>query len=109
MAFLEVAGKPLGAKGIISSMRPKRYYTIPRDSVEKLFNEFHDLSNFFLLEFQRVVYVEDIFATGVVSILLPLISPRYLTNVVTQAFGATFTGYFLIKYIPLWALLLLSK
>lgn len=109
MAFLEVAGKPLGAKGIVSSMRPKRYYTIPRDSVEKLFSEAHDLTNFFLLEFQRVVYVEDVFATGVVSILLHSVFPRQPTNTVTQAFAATFTGYFLIKYIPLWALLLLSK
>lgn len=79
MAFLEVAGRPLGVKGLISSMRPKRYYTIQRDSVEKLFNEAHDLSNFFLLEFQRVVYVEDIFATGVVSILLLPIFPSSLT------------------------------
>lgn len=74
MALLEVAGRPFGARGVVSSMRPKRYYTIPRDSVEKLFNELHDLSNFFVLEFQRVVFVENIFATIVVGFLLLLAS-----------------------------------
>lgn len=69
MALLEVAGKPFGAKGVVSSMRPNRYYTIPRESVDKLFNEIHDLANFFILEFQRVVFVENIFATIVVSTL----------------------------------------
>lgn len=68
MTLLEVAGKPFGGKGIISSMRPNRYHTIPRESIDKLFNEVHDLSNFFILEFQRVVFVENIFATIVVSI-----------------------------------------
>lgn len=67
-ALLEVAGKPFGAKGLVSSMRPRRYHTIPRESVEKLFNEAHDLLNFFVVEFQRVIFVENIFATIVVSI-----------------------------------------
>jgi hypothetical protein len=49
-------------------MRPRRYHTIPRESVEKLFNEAHDLLNFFVVEFQRVIFVENIFATIVVSI-----------------------------------------
>jgi hypothetical protein len=89
VTLLEVAGKPFGAKGVVSSMRPNRYYTIPRESVDKLYSEIHDLSNFFIFELQRVVFVENIFATIV-------------------AFVATFTGYFLIKYIPFWALLLLT-
>lgn len=67
-ALLEVAGKPFGAKGLVSSMRPRRYHTIPRESIEKLFNEAHDLLNFFVVEFQRVIFVENIFATIVVSI-----------------------------------------
>ncbi|KAH0605877.1 uncharacterized protein H6S33_004334 [Morchella sextelata] len=86
-ALLEVAGKPFGAKGLVSSMRPRRYHTIPRESVEKLFNEAHDLLNFFVVEFQRVIFVENIFATIV-------------------AFVTTFAAYFLIKYMPFWSLLL---
>ncbi|PWW74571.1 hypothetical protein C7212DRAFT_209511, partial [Tuber magnatum] len=89
VAFLEIAAKPFGVRGFISSVRPKRYYTIPRDSLDRLFGELHDLLNFFVLEFQRVLFVENIFATVV-------------------AFFASFIGYFLIKYIPFWALLLLT-
>jgi len=89
VAFLETAGKPFGAKGVISSVRPKRYYTIPRDSLDRLYEELHALLNFFVLEFQRILFAENIFATIV-------------------AFFASFIGYFLIKYIPFWALLLLT-
>lgn len=62
-SVLELAGKPLGAKGIVSSMRPTRYYTVPRESLEMFFENLHDLTNFFVLEFQRVLFVENIFTT----------------------------------------------
>ncbi|KAL7276535.1 hypothetical protein RUND412_000458 [Rhizina undulata] len=89
VTLLEVAAKPFGSKGVVSSMRPRRYYTIPRDSLERLFGELHDLLNFFVFEFQRVVFVENIYTT-------------------VSAFLVSFFGYFLIKYIPLWSLLLLT-
>jgi hypothetical protein len=89
VAALEIIGKPLGAKGVVSSLRPRRYYTIPRESVDRIFEQVHDLANFFVLEFQRVVFVENIFTT-------------------LAAFVTSFFGYFLIKYIPLWTLVLLS-
>lgn len=66
MAFLEIAAKPFGARGFISSVRPKRYYMISRDSLDRIFGELHDLLNFFVLEFQRVLFAENIFATVVV-------------------------------------------
>jgi len=89
VAGLELAGKPFGAKGVVSSMRPIRYYTVPRESLELLFENLHDLTNFFVLEFQRVLFVENIFTT-------------------IAAFVSSFFGYILIKYIPFWALLLLT-
>lgn len=89
VAALEIAGKPLGAKGVVSSLRPKRYYTIPRESLERLFEQLHDFANFCVLEFQRVVFVENIFTT-------------------LAAFITSFFGYFLIKYIPFWTLILLT-
>ncbi|KAI5848932.1 Reticulon-domain-containing protein [Tricharina praecox] len=88
-SVLELAGKPLGAKGIVSSMRPTRYYTVPRESLEMFFENLHDLTNFFVLEFQRVLFVENIFTT-------------------IAAFVSSFFGYILIKYIPFWTLLLLA-
>ena len=90
VATLEAAGKPLGYRGLISGMRPRRYHTIPRENVESIFEELHDFLNFVVVEFQRIVYVENIFTTGC-------------------AFGASFVGYFLIKYLPFWSLALLSK
>ncbi|KAI5797681.1 Reticulon-domain-containing protein [Geopyxis carbonaria] len=89
VAALEIAGKPLGARGVVSSLRPKRYYTIPRESLERLFEQLHDFANFCVLEFQRVVFVENIFTT-------------------LAAFITSFFGYFLIKYIPFWTLILLT-
>jgi hypothetical protein len=89
VAVLELAGKPLGAKGVVSSLRPNRYYTVPRESLERFFEQLHELVNFFVLEFQRVIFAENIFAT-------------------VAAFVASFFGYFLIKYIPFWTLLLLT-
>lgn len=85
VATLEYIGKPLGYKGIVSQMRPRRYYTIPRQSLESIFEELHDFLNFVVVEFQRVVFVENI-ATTVVS------------------FVFSFFGYFLIKYLPFWSL-----
>jgi len=89
VSFLEIAGKPLGAKGVVSSFRPRRYFTVPRQSLERFFENLHDLINFFVLEFQRVLFVENIAAT-------------------LSAFVASFLGYFLIKYMPFWTLLLLA-
>ncbi|KAA8914546.1 Reticulon-domain-containing protein [Sphaerosporella brunnea] len=89
VSLLELAGKPLGMNGVVSSMRPHRYYTIPRESLEHFFANLHELINFFVLEFQRVVFAENIFAT-------------------VAAFVTSFFGYFLIKYIPFWTLLLLT-
>jgi len=72
VAALELAGKPFGAKGIVSSMRPSRYYTVPRESLELFFANLHDLTNFFVLEFQRVLFVENIYTT--IAVCYP--SPR---------------------------------
>lgn len=67
VAALEIAGKPFGAQGLVSSMRPQRYWTIPRAAVDSVFDNMHDLLNFFVLEFQRILFVENIFTTLAVS------------------------------------------
>ncbi|KAF8456690.1 Reticulon-domain-containing protein [Terfezia claveryi] len=89
VAALEYAGKHLGYKGVVSQMRPRRYYTIPRENIESLFEEIHDFLNFVVVEFQRVVFVENLFTT-------------------VAAFVASFFGYFLIKYLPFWSLAFLG-
>lgn len=67
VASLEYGGKLLGYKGIISQMRPRRYHTVPRESVESIFEEIHDFLNFVVVEFQRIVFVENIVTTFAVS------------------------------------------
>jgi len=89
VASLEYGGKVLGYKGIISQMRPRRYHTVPRESVESIFEEIHDFLNFVVVEFQRVVFVENIVTTF-------------------AAFLTSFFGYFLIKYLPFWSLAFLG-
>lgn len=89
VAALEYAGKHLGYKGVVSQMRPRRYYTIPRENIESIFEEIHDFLNFVVVEFQRVVFVENLFTT-------------------VAAFVASFFGYFLIKYLPFWSLAFLG-
>lgn len=89
VAALEYVGKHLGYKGIVSQMRPRRYYTIPRENIESIFEEIHDFLNFVVVEFQRIVFVENLFTT-------------------VAAFVASFFGYFLIKYLPFWSLAFLG-
>lgn len=89
VSALEYAGKHLGYKGVVSQMRPRRYYTIPRENIESIFEEIHDFLNFVIVEFQRVMFVENLFTT-------------------VAAFIASFFGYFLIKYLPFWSLAFLG-
>ena len=55
------------SQGIASSMRPKKYYTIPRESLEASLEDVEQLVNFFVIEFQRVLFAENIFHTIVVG------------------------------------------
>lgn len=89
VAALESIGKAIGYKGIVSQMRPRRYHTISRESLESIFEESHDFINFVVVEFQRIVFVENIFTT-------------------VAAFLSSFFGYFLIKYLPFWSLAFLG-
>lgn len=89
VSAMEYAGKHFGYKGVVSQMRPRRYYTIPRENIESIFEEIHDFLNFVVVEFQRIVFVENLFTT-------------------IAAFVASFFGYFLIKYLPFWSLAFLG-
>lgn len=86
----ELAGKALTGKGFVSQMRPHRYFVVPRESVDSIFAGLHQFLNFLVLEFQRILYVEN-FSTTV------------------TAFIATFFTYVLIKYLPIWSLVLTCK
>jgi len=104
-AAAEIAGKALLGDGLATRMRPRKYLTIPKESLERFLDDFEQLINFFVIEFQRVVFAENIWATVGVRII-PSPKTRSFAHYI-QAFFTFFTSYILIKWLPLWGLTLL--
>ena len=77
------------SQGLASSFRPKKYYTIPRESLEAALEDVEQLINFFVIEFQRVLFAEK--------------PPHTIA-----AFVASFLSYWLIKFTPFWGLSLIT-
>ena len=75
-------------RGFASQMRPRKYYTIPRETLEASLDDVEQLINFFVIEFQRIMFGENVFVT-------------------VGAFFVTFISYFLVKIMPTWGLALL--
>ena len=88
-AAAEVAGKLVLSQGLTSSFRPKQYYTIPREFLESSLEDVEQLINFFVIEFQRVLFAENV-------------------TITIAAFVAAFLSYWLIKVVPLWGLTLIG-
>lgn len=88
-ATAEIAGKMALGNGLTSQIRPRRYYVIPRESLERLLEDVEQFINFFVIEFQRILFAENIYATS-------------------TAFVAAFASYWLIKWLPLWGLSLIG-
>ncbi|KAK6346961.1 hypothetical protein TWF696_007056 [Orbilia brochopaga] len=88
-AAFEYLGRPTTGTGFMTQVRPQRYYTIPRENLEMVFAEIHEFLNFIVLEFQRVIFVENLTVT-ITSFVFSLI------------------GYFLVKFMPIWSLLILA-
>ena len=66
-AAAEITGKMLFSQGLASSFRPRRYYTIPRETLEASTEDLEQLINFFVIEFQRVIFAENVLHTVAVS------------------------------------------
>ncbi|PLN86424.1 Reticulon-domain-containing protein [Aspergillus taichungensis] len=89
MAALEIGGKVALSYGLASSFRPRKYYTIPKETIEAVLEDLEQLFDFALIEFQRVLFVENIVHT-------------------LASFFAAFTAYWLIKFLPFWGLSLFA-
>lgn len=63
---MEALGKVVFDSGLSSRLRPRRYYTIPRESLERSLEDVEQLLNFFVIEIQRIVFAENVVATSVV-------------------------------------------
>ncbi|MCJ1435299.1 hypothetical protein MMC27_004671 [Xylographa pallens] len=88
-ASAEVAGKLVFNQGLASSFRPRKYYTIPRETLESSLEDVEQLINFFVIEFQRVLFAENVLAT-------------------VAAFAAALIAHGLIKLLPFWGLSLIA-
>ncbi|MCJ1284621.1 hypothetical protein MMC26_003955 [Xylographa opegraphella] len=88
-ASAEVAGKLVLNQGLASSFRPRKYYTIPRETLESSLEDVEQLINFFVIEFQRVLFAENVLAT-------------------VTAFAAALISHGLIKLLPFWGLSLIA-
>lgn len=64
----EVVGKLALGTGFATSIRPRRYYKISKETMETSLDDVEQLINFFVIEVQRLVFAENVFATGAVSI-----------------------------------------
>ncbi|KAF2130563.1 hypothetical protein P153DRAFT_366137 [Dothidotthia symphoricarpi CBS 119687] len=88
-ASAELVGQLAIGRGLTTQIRPQQYFTIPKASLERLLDDVEQLINFFVIESQRIVFAENVYAT-------------------LAAFVASLTSYFLIKFVPLWGLALIA-
>jgi hypothetical protein len=76
-AAAELAGQFIFGQGFATTMRPRKYYTIPRETLESFTGDVEELINFFVIEFQRILFAENVWATILVrkrSAILALFS-----------------------------------
>ncbi|CAK7197408.1 hypothetical protein SEUCBS139899_000054 [Sporothrix eucalyptigena] len=85
----EIAGKVVLNKGLASQLRPRKYYTLSRNSLDNVLGDVHELLNFFVIEAQRIVYAENVYVSAAACV-------------------AAFLSYYLVKVVPYWGLALLS-
>ena len=63
VAAAELAGQTVLGDGLATKVRPRKYFVIPKDSLERFTGDAEQLINFFVIEFQRILFAENIWAT----------------------------------------------
>ncbi len=63
----EVAGQALISTGLTSQFRPRKYFTLSKETLDSMIGDVHELINFFVIESQRILFVENAVVSGVVS------------------------------------------
>jgi len=88
-ATIEAASKLVSGKGFVSGLKPRQYYQVNKNTFDVLFSEIANVSNFVVLEFQRLLFAEKTSHTAI-------------------AFVTSYLAYKLVRYIPLWGLTLIG-
>lgn len=66
-AAAEIVGQTVLGQGFATKMRPRKYYTIPRETLESMLGDIEELVNFGVIEFQRIIFAENVWVTIAVS------------------------------------------
>ncbi|KAB5572739.1 Reticulon-domain-containing protein [Coniochaeta sp. 2T2.1] len=85
----EVAGKTILNSGLASQVRPRKYYTVPRETLDNMIGDVNELVNFFVIEAQRILFAENVYASAAAAI-------------------TAFISYYLVKIVPYWGLSLIA-
>jgi len=64
----EVAGKLVLNNGLTTQFRPRKYYTVPQHKLEAFMGDVTDIINFFVIESQRILFAENVWASVAVSL-----------------------------------------
>lgn len=67
VTLAEASSKALMGSGVAGAVRPRRYYKIPKETLESSLDDLENLINFFVIEGQRIVFAENIPVTATVS------------------------------------------
>ena len=63
VALVETGAKLAFGGSFAASLRPKKYATVPREFLEASLEDVEQLINFFVIEFQRILFAENVFHT----------------------------------------------
>jgi len=74
VTLAEAAAKFTIGSSVAGSVRPRRYYKIPKETLEATLDDVEQLINFFVIEAQRIVFAENIPNTALVSPTANLVS-----------------------------------
>lgn len=85
----ETAGKALLNNGFATQLRPRKYYTVPKETLNAVVGDVHELINFFVIEAQRILFAENIAASVLTAV-------------------AAFVSYYLVKIVPYWGLAVIA-
>ncbi|KAM4056793.1 reticulon domain-containing protein [Hirsutella rhossiliensis] len=85
----EAAGKLVLNHGLATQMRPRRYYTVTRSTLDSMIGDVHELVNFFVIEGQRILFAENMGASAAACV-------------------AAFLSYHLAKLVPYWGLAVIA-
>ena len=106
VALAEVVSKYVMGSGVASSMRPRKYYKIPKESLEASLDDLEQLVNFFVIEFQRILFAENVPVTIAVSlsnhdsgIKLTMTGIRGLIHLILLDQASSHVGYGFDRYL----------